>query len=54
MTSIPDYTNFDFSLFSDLELAQMQKESREIGDMDFVHAILIELGRRQKEYHEIR
>ena len=45
---MPDYTDFDFNLFSDLELVSMQSESRKIGDVDFVNAILIELGRRQK------
>ena len=45
---MPDYTDFDFSLFSDLELVSMQSESRKIVDLDFVNAVLTELGRRQK------
>lgn len=41
---------YDFSFFSDLELAVMQSQVRESGeDKEFVNAILVELGKRQRE-----
>ena len=46
-----DYSNFAerFALFSDLDLVQMQYDSRKVGDIEFVKACMIELGRREKE-----
>ncbi len=46
-----DYSDFAerFALFSDLDLIQMQYDSRKAGDMEFVKACMIELGRRERE-----
>jgi hypothetical protein len=43
-----DYTKFPFNMFSDIDLIRMLKESRKLNDKDFVHAILVELGKRGK------
>ena len=45
-----DYSDFAerFALFSDLDIVQMQHDSRKVGDMEFVKACMIELGRREK------
>jgi hypothetical protein len=41
-----DYPNLEF--LTDIELALLQSEARKLADQDFVNAILIELGKRQK------
>lgn len=46
---MPDYSNFEFDLFSDLELIHILRKSRLLKDDDFVVAILIELDKRSKE-----
>ena len=41
---------YDFSFFSDLDLVEMQSQVRKTGeDKEFVGAILVELGKRQRE-----
>jgi len=41
-----DYPNLGF--LSDIDLVILQSEARKTGDQDFVNAILIELGNREK------
>ncbi len=43
---IMDYPSLKY--MTDLELVVLQSEARKTGDTDFVDAILIELGKRQK------
>lgn len=44
-----DYTNFEFDLFTNLELAAMLKRSRELEDKEFCMAILLEFRNRDKK-----
>lgn len=47
-----DYANFEFNLFSDLELAAMLKKSKELKDDEFCKAILLEFKKRAKQLEE--
>jgi len=42
-----EYPNLEH--MTDMELVVLQSEARKTKDTDFVNAILIELGKRQKE-----
>jgi hypothetical protein len=49
-----DYSEFEFTYFTDLELVEMQNRARAVADTPFVDAILKELGKRQRVALELK